>query len=59
MQEYMNRLLQCGFHPYEASKVLKHMTKNFDWDDLELLILSIEEEKLCGSNTILIQQEEM
>ena len=59
MQEYMNRLIKCGFHPYEASKLYQHMIKNFDLDDLELLVSSIEDEKICGYNTILIQQAEM
>ena len=59
MQEYMNRLVRCGFHPYEASKIYEHMIKNFDSDDLELLVSSIEEEELCGSNITLIQLAEM
>ncbi len=59
MQEYMNRLVQCGFHPYEASKIYEHMIKNFDLYDLELLISSIEGDKLCGCNIIQIQPVEM
>lgn len=55
MQSYMSRLVKCGFRPYEASKICNHMLKNFDSNDLELLIASIEKEKECGYSIIQIQ----
>jgi hypothetical protein len=44
MQEYMERLMRCGIPPHDAMRLLKAMIRDFGYDELEELIVSIERE---------------
>ena len=44
MREYMERMMRCGIPPEEAMRLCASMVKEFGYDALEELTVSIEED---------------
>lgn len=59
MNDFVSRLVRCGFAKYEATTICNSMLKDFGAEALEELVSDIERDHLCGCNSIQTQLEEM
>lgn len=59
MEEYVKRLMACGYSMEYARQLCLDFSHNLHLFDLDHFVLSMEKEKLkCGSNITQIQPEE-
>lgn len=50
MLKYINRLISCGYAPYNAYSICRSFAKNFSIVELDTFVKSIERDKREGGH---------